>query len=609
MIVCGTMCLLLGGTLALLAQEEVIPSAAELQARETQIQKLIEQLGSSDFPVREAAEQALEKLGADTFEALEEAQNHSDLEIAMRAQYLLRRFRVTILDTDPPLVRNLLKNYTRLKTADERIAVLQQLLMLPDRAGWQAICRLVRLEQDESLSKRAALVLITQREPDPNDVPAMLASLPSPLVTGKRKAQEWLRLYKIMLQDRAKSLPEWERMLAEEFTLLKESPNRTSEETVIQFARWFVETLVAAKQHAVASPWIERLLVMREHGTIEEFEEHVDWICHLQLWHEVEPLSRRFTNRFTENALLKYRLAEAKQKLGDPVSAEKIAAEALAFREKSLADHELAANSLMNRGLFTWAEREFRHVLKLAERGTDYDIRVRYTLSEMLHDQAKEHAAAVVIQELLDHVTNDEKARGILERGSRSEESLRSRMNLFYGLAALEKNDFEKAEEHLRESYSEDEDNVDALIALYRLPNAGEESRRQTLSQLRDATHQYQESIREMQSELAEADTPNTEQYYKLQLARLYNDYSWLVGNTEGDYDGAIRASLESLKLRPGTAAYMDTLGRAYYAKGDYANAIKSQTEAIRLEPHSGMMHRQLAMFKAAAEKQKQQDK
>jgi hypothetical protein len=64
-----------------------------------------------------------------------------------------------------------------------------------------------------------------------------------------------------------------------------------------------------------------------------------------------------------------------------------------------------------------------------------------------------------------------------------------------------------------------------------------------------------------------------------------------------------VAASHESLKLRPGESAYLDTLGCSYFAAGDLANAIKYQSEAVRKEPHSGQMQRQLARFKEAAEK------
>ena len=80
-----------------------------------------------------------------------------------------------------------------------------------------------------------------------------------------------------------------------------------------------------------------------------------------------------------------------------------------------------------------------------------------------------------------------------------------------------------------------------------------------------------------------------------------YNQLAWLVSNTDGDYDEALRCSLKSLELLPNTAGYLDTLGRCYYVKGDLDNAVKTQAQAVRLEPYSGQIKRQLDFFKAAA--------
>ena len=77
----------------------------------------------------------------------------------------------------------------------------------------------------------------------------------------------------------------------------------------------------------------------------------------------------------------------------------------------------------------------------------------------------------------------------------------------------------------------------------------------------------------------------------------LCNQYAWLVGNTEGDYEEARRCSHKSLELRPGEAGYMDTLARCYFAKKDYENAVKYQAMAAKKKPHSGQILRQLKFF------------
>ena len=60
-----------------------------------------------------------------------------------------------------------------------------------------------------------------------------------------------------------------------------------------------------------------------------------------------------------------------------------------------------------------------------------------------------------------------------------------------------------------------------------------------------------------------------------------YNQWAWLIANTEGDYPKAVRYSRRSLELEPDTASFLDTLGRCYYSAGDYEKAVESQREAV----------------------------
>src|SRR3712207_161835 len=60
------------------------------QAANDRIAKLIEQLGSDDFPVREKAQSELAQAGLEAYDALHQAQSHHDPEISLRARYLVR---------------------------------------------------------------------------------------------------------------------------------------------------------------------------------------------------------------------------------------------------------------------------------------------------------------------------------------------------------------------------------------------------------------------------------------------------------------------------------------------------------------------------------------
>ena len=84
--------------------------------------------------------------------------------------------------------------------------------------------------------------------------------------------------------------------------------------------------------------------------------------------------------------------------------------------------------------------------------------------------------------------------------------------------------------------------------------------------------------------------------------AQNCNELAWLVGNTGGDLDEALRAAEKSLQLGPNHSAYLDTLAHVYFAKGDLANAVKYQTMAMEREPHSGLLVVELKRFRAALE-------
>ena len=84
-----------------------------------------------------------------------------------------------------------------------------------------------------------------------------------------------------------------------------------------------------------------------------------------------------------------------------------------------------------------------------------------------------------------------------------------------------------------------------------------------------------------------------------------YNQFAWLVGNTEGDFDEALKDSQKSLELKPDEGGFYDTLARVYFAKGDLDNAVKHQAKAAELEPHSGLIQRQLDLFRKKREEKK----
>jgi tetratricopeptide (TPR) repeat protein len=88
-------------------------------------------------------------------------------------------------------------------------------------------------------------------------------------------------------------------------------------------------------------------------------------------------------------------------------------------------------------------------------------------------------------------------------------------------------------------------------------------------------------------------------------LSQAYNEYAWLVGNTEGNLAQALEYSHKSLELWPNYGVYLDTLAHCYFARGDYAEAVRYQRQAVAADPHSGQIARALQRFEQAWEESK----
>jgi tetratricopeptide (TPR) repeat protein len=129
-----------------------------------------------------------------------------------------------------------------------------------------------------------------------------------------------------------------------------------------------------------------------------------------------------------------------------------------------------------------------------------------------------------------------------------------------------------------------------------------------TIKKIEAATEAFRGQLGEFSERLNAARSYQERALAQFQLALTYNQLAWLISNTEGDYDEALRSSIKSLELQPGRSGFLDTLGRCYYAKGDYQNAVKFQSQAVALEPNSPLIVKQLKLFEEALQKQNASD-
>ncbi len=598
--------LLNGGWLASPVSADAIDTAA--RQLDERISTLIRELGHDHFAVRQRAEVELSRLGLIAFDALFDAQEDDEVEVALRAVYLVRSMRVSwIRENDPPDVKAVLRGYEKAKDK-ERQSRMERLSTLGDWQGVEALCRMVRFEKNEVMSKKAALLVMSQEASAAEKARQDLARrIKHSVGLSRRTAGGWLRTYVQTLADPETSLPEWKKLTAAEREVFSLQPEKSSPEIMGSLLFWQANMLrrVGREDEAVAILF-QRLELLEDDQ--EEVLETVDWLIHRKAWKMLDELAAHYTPRFEDNAKYLYRLAEAQKEQGFDAKANELADRAFKIAPEEIDEHRLVGLVLQTQGLIDWAEREFRYVIKKGQPGSAAQVATYFLLSEMLHDFEDDLDAAAVLQELIDLMAKDQNARqqALMRRESKA---IGSRVHYFSAEHFRAKKEFAKQRTFLEMAITKDPDDADVLIAMHRFAEADDEWKKRTVKLIEESAGRMRRQIQDIQRRLNQTLEENYRQIYRWQLASQNNQFAWLVGSTEGDYEEAIRCSRRSLELRPGTAGYLDTLGRCYYTNGDFKNAVKYQSRAVKLEPHSGQIVRQLKLFEdalAKAEKKKQ---
>jgi len=552
---------------------------------EGQIQRLIDQLGSEHFVLRERAREELARLGFQAFDALKLAAEQRSREIAHQAAFLVRRIEIPwVRDGDDPEIRDWMSSYAA-SNDRERREIIEQLAELPEPQQVEPLCRIARYEVSDVLAKSAALELLENRF-DQELWQQRAPLIRSALGPSGRTASRWLHTQLLSLRDPQAALERWTEHLAEEQRALAEEPGQTSPSIVAALIRNQVDLLERNGRKDEAIALVDQLLKLEE-GSPEALRDMVDWLATRDAWPLVDKVIGRFESQFAADPMLLYGPAESQLKQDRKPAAERLAQMARKLNPDEPNRHWRAAYQLEERGLKKWSESEYRNVIDQAPAAAPASIFARYRLAEMLHDQLRERDAARVFSALVSAMDQDDAVTRTVLQADLDPDAIRSRAEYFWACHWEQQQDFARQKEHLDRGIRHDPTDADILISMYRLKGADPEYRENTRRLIREAADVFRQQI---------AEDPDD--------STAYNQFAWLISNTEGDIDKAIEYSRKSLKLREDQAAYLDTLGRCYYAKGDLENAIKYQSRAVALAPHVDVIRRQLEFFKAEKAKQ-----
>jgi tetratricopeptide (TPR) repeat protein len=564
----------------------------------------IADLGHPDYATRERAAAELEALGPAAADALLAAmETSSDLEVALRANWLVDALPAVplALPGDAPHAVRLLEQYDRADEGERR-RLAHRLLRLDDDAGIEPLARIVRLDRSPALSRLAAALLVREWRPGDTFWSGMVPRITRGLGDSQRLAARFTRA--VVMFSKAESPEAAAAAVADAVAVVgileqADAGDRGGDppETDLPFAlpaaagdpatqrvfrRCLVEMLVATGRRDEALGQAALLLAAADSEDDRTAVELV-WLCEHGLPEAVTILEERVGDTGPDEPALAYAMALACRRGGRTERAAELAAHA-ASRPTGAVDEYVQrlqlAVMLAKWGAADWAVREYdRVVTEDAAPAAEAALGGIY-YSEYLHDQGDAAAAAAVLRRVVGGA-GERAADRILPRLERDPQSVESRLLYFEALVADEP---ARRRELLEKSIAINDRDVDALIALYRLEPATPDERAAAAEHVRHAVTRIENEIDAL------PDDPNG-----------YNEYAWLVSNTEGDLEKATRFSRLSLDKSFDTASYLDTLAHCHAAAGNLRRAIRTQSVALRMEPHSRMILQNLMRFHALA--------
>lgn len=590
--------------------------AATHEKRQQEIQALIDMLGSDNFASRRRAQMELEILGLDAFEALQEAFRHPDPEVAASARYLINSAQVEWAnETDPPQVKEILRNYD-MRSSAQRKALMDRLAALPRREGWEPLCRIAKYEPGNSLSKYAALLLMKKRKDlELDDRNTLVKLIETEVGLSRRAGAQWLRTFAKLIQETPGDLKDWMKIAESENALLDAGSEDTFPEVVQNLYQWVSIWSNELSQREDALQMARGAIRVAGNDPMG-LRDAAYWVIDNGFPELVEEMQAGNQQLFAKVSELTYCLAESFRARKQEENAEEYARTAFENRSAGMLPtrdprdfRTYRGFGLQGRGLFDWSEREYRAAIENTRNLDIVSLKARYFLGEMLHDGGRNQEASELWKTVLDELdktgeTFRQQLQVNLElAGFYDPAAIIGQAYLYQGLALSAQGDIVQARIKLNRAYELDADNADVLIAMYRL-DGDQEWKKTVLQRIKICGEYFQTQINQKEQEMESAGVLGAATARK-DLATMNNQYAWLISNTEGDFQQAIRYSLRSLELEPDAPGYLDTLGRCYYAAGEMDSAVKYQRRAVQLEPYAQAMKRQLKLFEAALEQQK----
>ena len=624
------------------------PSLGRCDSGETisdsEISQLIEGLASDSYATRIRCRDRLMRIGLAAFDQLREARNHPDNEVAIVARRLTSGLRVQWSSPgDSTRARELLSEYGSHSVLERRKRI-ESLGELPQADAFEPLLRLARFEAEAVLARAAAIALIrldVQHEnklfwnpaanaadskpidSKPIDIEARnrshAAQIESMLGQQDRISSQWLLQYAADLRSGELQTQAWSQIVQGNRQQLGPDGTSSNSETEVSTAElldlvWSIAERAASQGEEEAATRLVVDNVDLIPSRTRDLIETASWALDHSLYQSVVAMHDAHSALYRKSPILLYSAAEAMTQIGRDTDANRLAEIAIEInplpkpeQEPKLAmpmhpqtienhadAHNEIAKELAERGLFQWAEREYRLVIdRLPIDNTNASL-ARMSLATLFGEMLQHNDVIELLSPLTQRIERDDEFRDRLIARRFAYTIVQSDMDYHRGMLMIEQGDVDAAKPVLRRAFELNKINIDILIAMY--PLEGDTQWTASVKKTLDEQSAFAQSkVKDARNLMLQA---GPFRQSGRTLSSALNTYAWLVSNTEGDAEKALRYSEESLKLTPGNYALMDTCARCHYAVGDIEAAIAMQVEACQQMPHSPPLQRQLAEFR-----------
>lgn len=590
-----------------------------------EVRRLVEALGADSYATRLRARDKLQRMGLEAIDALRKASNDLDSEIALSAKAIVSSYSIVwYADGDPEPVRNLLEGYGAEPVAAREARILM-LSEFPERSGLPALVRIARFESATKLSRRAAIEIMEQvLDKEPAKRKANAALIHQGIGLADRQATEWLQVYADDLAGGQYSADKWRSLVRKQRDVVDSlSSEEVTRESVLGLVRICAERAVSmGNQEEGLRLAIENIDLIPAATT--DLIEATNWATANQLPDAVLTLYKKNRPMFERSSVLLYGYAFVLKSKGDEDEATRIADSAYqlssfingkedATKMQPREAEEVAklrreiATSLRDRGMFEWAEREYRGVIDSMPLADEDSILCRIDLSTMYGELERHQDVVDVVEALIERTEKDDELKAKINGDQRMAARFRgltARADYHRALIELakvsEREDgqdeaLESVRKQMMSAFLANPADIDVLIKMYRM-DGDDDWRAAVKAQVTSAKQISLQRVKSLEDAIQRGGaSPEIESIF----AETLNNYSWLVCNTEGDYKQALKYSLRSLEISEDSAK-LDTCARCYFAVGDLASAIRMQKRAIKIDPYSPPLKRQLREFEEA---------